>query len=114
MSVNTTPVAPIPEPLSIHGTDPQSLTFRIGSEDHTLGNSLRHLLVKGMESSVSFAGYSVPHPSEHVLQLRVQMDKSQNTTAKEAVVEACDTLGKLCDHIKAEVEKSHSNNVKIE
>jgi len=52
MSVNTTPVAPTPEPLVILGNTESSRTYRIGDEDHSLGNSLRHILVIGMEEEV--------------------------------------------------------------
>ena len=113
MSVNSTPVAPTPLPLSIHGT-PYSSTFLIGSEDHTLGNPLRHLLVSSQTSSVSFAGYSVPHPSEHVLQLRVQMNEKGGKTSKESVVEACETLGRICEVIEETVEREHGKIVKDE
>lgn len=39
-------------------------------EDHTLGNALRHVLMENKE--VDFCGYSVPHPSEPKMNLRLQ------------------------------------------
>lgn len=39
-------------------------------EDHTLGNALRHVLMQNAE--VDFCGYSVPHPSEPKMNLRLQ------------------------------------------
>lgn len=39
-------------------------------EDHTLGNALRHVLMQNKE--VDFCGYSVPHPSEPKMNLRLQ------------------------------------------
>ena len=39
-------------------------------EDHTLGNALRHVLMQNDE--VDFCGYSVPHPSEPKMNLRLQ------------------------------------------
>jgi len=45
-------------------------TFQFTNEDHTLGNTLRYMLMKNPE--VSFAGYSIPHPCENVMNVRVQ------------------------------------------
>ncbi len=39
-------------------------------EDHTLGNSLRNIL--SQRADVEFCGYSIPHPSENKLNLRLQ------------------------------------------
>jgi DNA-directed RNA polymerase I and III subunit RPAC2 len=71
------------------GGRPGSKTFCIGDEDHTLGNALRHVLVS--RSDVSFAGYSVPHPSEPVVHLRVQT-ANDSVTAVDALQSACRTL----------------------
>ena len=46
--------------------------FRIGfQEDHTLGNMIRHQLLK--DPNVLFAGYKNPHPLEHKVILRIQV-----------------------------------------
>merc|ERR1711924_156175 len=45
-------------------------TFQFTNEDHTLGNSLRYMLMKNPD--VSFAGYSIPHPCEDTMNVRVQ------------------------------------------
>jgi DNA-directed RNA polymerase subunit L len=45
-------------------------TFALADEDHTLGNAIRYALNR--HADVVFAGYSVPHPSEPVLNVRVQ------------------------------------------
>ncbi|KAJ3352100.1 DNA-directed RNA polymerases I and III subunit RPAC2, partial [Entophlyctis luteolus] len=52
--------------------DPSAVTFVLRDEDHTLGNSLRYLLMKNPR--VSFCGYSLPHPSEYKVNLRIQTD----------------------------------------
>ncbi|AFZ81424.1 RNA polymerase small subunit, putative [Theileria equi strain WA] len=71
-----------------------NITFSIENEDHTLGNVLRTLLVE--RDDVVFAGYSVPHPMQPEMNIRIQ------TTGQPAVevfsqslgdlVEICDTL----------------------
>ncbi|CAD0087242.1 unnamed protein product, partial [Aureobasidium vineae] len=43
---------------------------RIRVEDHTLGNALRYIIMKNPD--VEFCGYSIPHPSEAKMNLRIQ------------------------------------------
>jgi DNA-directed RNA polymerase I and III subunit RPAC2 len=38
-------------------------------EDHTLGNALRYILIKNPNTDI--CGYSIPHPSENKLVLRL-------------------------------------------
>lgn len=45
-------------------------TYIFNNEDHTLGNALRVLL--SSDENVEFVGYSIPHPSETKMNLRVQ------------------------------------------
>ncbi|CAF0886062.1 unnamed protein product [Didymodactylos carnosus] len=47
-----------------------NLSFIIRDEDHTLGNSLRYVIMKNPE--VDFCGYTVPHPSENKINFRIQ------------------------------------------
>ena len=57
-------------PIGIETSDPSSATFTLHNEDHTMGNAVRYMLNKMPE--VTFAGYSVPHPSEPKLNIRLQ------------------------------------------
>ena len=45
-------------------------TYTFDGEDHTLGNLLRFALIKNPD--VEFCGYSITHPSEHTVNLRLQ------------------------------------------
>ncbi|KAG5178274.1 RNA polymerase Rpb3/Rpb11 dimerization domain-containing protein [Tribonema minus] len=54
----------------LEGATTTSATFVFGDEDHTLGNALRHVLMQMPETD--FCGYSVPHPSEPKMNLRLQ------------------------------------------
>jgi len=56
--------------VEILGTSPTCVTLVLADEDHTLGNALRYVLAK--KSAVQFCGYSIPHPSEAKMNLRVQ------------------------------------------
>lgn len=109
MSVNEVKLKKSTVPFEVRGT-PTSSTFCIGDEDHTIGNTLRHILVHN--SSVGFAGYSVPHPSEPVVQIRVQTtaaggkqgSKEPPPTAISALKTACTTLSDQCDIVLDKLE----------
>merc|ERR1719198_244695 len=49
---------------------PDAVVFQIWLEDHTLGNILRMELLRN--ENVLFAGYKVPHPLDHMIELRIQ------------------------------------------
>ena len=58
-------------PLQVQaGADQANATFTFHHEDHTMGNTLRYVLCKMPETS--FVGYSVPHPAEAKMNLRLQ------------------------------------------
>ncbi|ODQ79004.1 hypothetical protein BABINDRAFT_38031 [Babjeviella inositovora NRRL Y-12698] len=76
--------------------DGSAASFQIADEDHTLGNSLRYIIMKNPE--VEFCGYSIPHPSETKLNLRIQTYGA--ITAVEALHQGLDNLVNLCAHIE--------------
>lgn len=51
--------------------DMSSATYSFVGEDHTLGNLVRNQIVKNKH--VEFCAYSVPHPSEAVANVRIQL-----------------------------------------
>lgn len=74
--------------------DETCCTFLLHNEDHTLGNSLRYMILKNPD--VEFCGYNVPHPSEHRINLRIQTrTKPSGEVLKSAL---CD-IQTVCDHI---------------
>lgn len=75
--------------LSEDGT---AASFQVVDEDHTLGNALRYMVMKNPE--VEFCGYSIPHPSENKLNIRIQT--YGNITAMEALHQGLDNLSDLC------------------
>lgn len=106
MSVNEVKIHTAPFELDVKGTGhPGSRTFAIGNEDHTLGNSLRHVLMQN--SRVEFAGYSVPHPSEPVVHIRLQTSGKDEIRprAVDVMKEACETLIQQCEMVINEVER---------
>ncbi|KAK4321282.1 hypothetical protein Pmani_004696 [Petrolisthes manimaculis] len=52
------------------GQDEYCRTFVINEEDHTLGNALKHVLMQ--HPAVEVCGYTVPHPMERSIHVRVQ------------------------------------------
>ncbi|CEL57983.1 DNA-directed RNA polymerases I and III subunit RPAC2 OS=Schizosaccharomyces pombe (strain 972 / ATCC 24843) GN=rpc19 PE=2 SV=1 [Rhizoctonia solani AG-1 IB] len=54
----------------LKGWTKSAATYCIMNESHTIGNSLRWMLMKNPK--VEFCGYSVPHPSENKIHLRIQ------------------------------------------
>ncbi|KAL3427074.1 hypothetical protein PVAG01_00583 [Phlyctema vagabunda] len=73
------------------GTE-QAASFQMKKEDHTLGNALRYIIMKN--PNVEFCGYSIPHPSEALMNIRIQ---TYEGTAKEALMKGLDDLMDLCD-----------------
>jgi len=66
-------------------------TFIFHKENHTLGNALRHVLL--MNPRVMFAGYSIPHPAEDQMHLRIQT--IEDYPAQEALKQALQDLKAL-------------------
>ncbi|TPX71814.1 DNA-directed RNA polymerase [Spizellomyces sp. 'palustris'] len=83
------------EVISTDESDPTCATFCIHDEDHTLGNSLRYMIMKN--PAVQFCGYSIPHPSEFKIHVRIQTDGT--TTAAQALDKGLDDLMALCQHV---------------
>ncbi|XP_056145892.1 DNA-directed RNA polymerases I and III subunit RPAC2 isoform X1 [Lampris incognitus] len=50
--------------------DEGCVTFVLHDEDHTLGNSLRYMVMKNPD--VEFCGYNITHPSESKINFRIQ------------------------------------------
>ncbi|KAL6231544.1 hypothetical protein BDW75DRAFT_219829 [Aspergillus navahoensis] len=75
------------------GATDTAASFQFEGEGHTLGNALRYAIMKNPE--VEFCGYTIPHPSESKMNIRIQTYDS--TTAVEALEKGLDTLMDLCD-----------------
>ncbi|KLJ12689.1 DNA-directed RNA polymerase I and III subunit RPAC2 [Blastomyces silverae] len=77
------------------GAAETAASFQFDREDHTLGNALRYVIMKNPE--VEFCGYTMPHPSEAKMNLRIQ---TYDTTNVFAVLEkGFDDLMDLCDTV---------------
>lgn len=64
--------------------DKRCATYVFNKEDHTLGNLLRTIL--SGHADVEFVGYSIPHPSEPKMNLRLQtLSKDTNDVLNEGL-----------------------------
>lgn len=77
------------------GDDPRASTFSLMDEDHTLGNSLRYVL--NHDPRVEFCGYTVPHPSENRVNIRIQ---TTGMPAKDVLKDALQDLIVMCQHVR--------------
>jgi len=82
--------------------DLSQATYCLHFETHTIGNPLRWMLMKNPK--VEFCGYSMPHPSEPVLHLRIQM--YDGLSSLDALLEALDNLENVVDTIGEAYNKS--------
>eukprot|EP00347_Sterkiella_histriomuscorum_P008575 403344569 len=60
--------------------DNTNATYSFLNEDHTLGNLLRNVIIKN--NQVEFCAYSVPHPSEPIMNVRLQVAPKCGDTKK--------------------------------
>ncbi|CAI5469995.1 unnamed protein product [Closterium sp. Yama58-4] len=70
------------------------VTFSLIDEDHTIGNSVRFIL--NQDPRVSFCGYSVPHPSDNKVNIRVQ---TTGDPARDVLKDGLLELAGFCEHV---------------
>ncbi|KAL2036982.1 hypothetical protein N7G274_010267 [Stereocaulon virgatum] len=75
------------------GASETAASFEFESEDHTLGNALRYMIMKNPQ--VELCGYSIPHPSEAKMNIRIQT--YEGTTVYDVLEKGFEDLMSLCD-----------------
>uniref|UniRef100_A0A0E0MDX2 DNA-directed RNA polymerases I and III subunit RPAC2 n=1 Tax=Oryza punctata TaxID=4537 RepID=A0A0E0MDX2_ORYPU len=80
-----------------HGTveDSTASTFSIAEEEHTLANSVRFVL--NQDPRVAFCGYSIPHPADNKVNIRVQ---TTGDPANDVFKDALQDLIVMCQHVR--------------
>ncbi|XP_071922430.1 uncharacterized protein [Coffea arabica] len=101
-----------------HGSyhDQSKATFSLADEDHTLANSLRFTLNQELVVSLSlstnsygtfprvtFCGYSIPHPSDARVNIRVQ---TTGDAAREVLKDSCQDLMLMCQHVRSTFDQA--------
>ncbi|KAK6127015.1 hypothetical protein DH2020_039243 [Rehmannia glutinosa] len=86
-----------------HGSfqDESQATFSLTDEDHTLANSLRYTL--NQDPRVTFCGYSIPHPSDARVNIRVQ---TTGVPARDVLKDSCQDLMLVCQHVRSTVDQA--------
>ncbi|CAB0037229.1 unnamed protein product [Trichogramma brassicae] len=74
--------------------DEKSATFVFQDEGHTLGNALRSIMVQYPE--VEFCAYSVPHPAESQMHIRIQVKSGR---AVDILRKGLEDLYRTCEHV---------------
>ncbi|KAF1983456.1 DNA-directed RNA polymerase I and III 14 KDA polypeptide [Aulographum hederae CBS 113979] len=77
----------------LQGATETAASFEFAYEDHTLGNALRYVIAKNPD--VEFCGYSIPHPSEAKMHLRIQTFDDVNV--QDVLDKGLKDLMDLCD-----------------
>ncbi|KAL1392395.1 DNA-directed RNA polymerase I and III polypeptide [Phyllosticta capitalensis] len=80
---------------TLPGAEDTAASFEFENEDHTLGNALRYIIMKN--PSVEFCGYSIPHPSENKMNLRIQTYEDANVNVYDVLEKGLQDLSDLCD-----------------
>lgn len=94
------------EIISEGSVDDYTKTFTLNDEDHTLANALRYLIMKNPK--VIFCGYTIPHPSENKVNLRIQTNKEM--TALDVLEKGLNDLQLVCAHVKETFQKAIDEN----
>ncbi|GFO09289.1 DNA-directed RNA polymerases i and iii subunit rpac2-like [Plakobranchus ocellatus] len=93
---------PVLEVLEMKSESEESFqTFILHDEDHTLGNALKFILNKSPD--VAFVGYSITHPSENKINLRIQ---TTGKPAVEVLKQGFKDLKQMCAHMLTTFESS--------
>jgi DNA-directed RNA polymerase I and III subunit RPAC2 len=75
--------------------DPASGSFLFEGETHTMGNALRQTI--GCNPSVEFCGYSVPHPAENKMRIRIQAEPGNSII--DIMNRGIDDFALWCDNV---------------
>lgn len=76
---------------------PNSGTFLFDGETHTMGNALRQAINANPE--VEFCGYSVPHPAEKKMKIRIQAQEGSNII--NIMNQGLDNFATWCDNLSS-------------
>jgi len=86
--------------LVLEGSTETAASYEFTNEDHTLGNALRHIIMKN--PAVEFCGYSIPHPAEPKMHLRIQT--YDGVPAQDVLMKGISDLKELCNIVLEKFE----------
>lgn len=83
-------------------------SFLFEGETHTMGNALRQAIIPN--DDVEFCGYSVPHPAENKMRLRIQARPVDASGAPTNIVEilnrGLDDFSQWCSNVQSEFDRA--------
>ncbi|OAA72283.1 DNA-directed RNA polymerase I and III 14 KDA polypeptide [Cordyceps fumosorosea ARSEF 2679] len=79
------------------GSTDTAASFEFIDEGHTMGNALRYIIMKNPD--VEFCAYTIPHPSEAKMNIRIQ---TYEGTALDALQKGLGDLQQVCDVVAEE------------
>ncbi|KAJ4158341.1 uncharacterized protein LMH87_008872 [Akanthomyces muscarius] len=79
------------------GSTDTAASFEFIEEGHTMGNALRYIIMKNPD--VEFCAYTIPHPSEDKMNIRIQ---TYEGTAIDALKKGLGDLQEVCDVVADE------------
>ncbi|KAK3186525.1 RNA polymerase subunit AC19 [Lecanicillium sp. MT-2017a] len=79
------------------GSTDTAASFEFTDEGHTLGNALRYIIMKNPD--VEFCAYTIPHPSEPKMNIRIQ---TYEGTAVDALKKGLADIQEVCDVVADE------------
>ncbi|OAR00726.1 hypothetical protein LLEC1_00232 [Akanthomyces lecanii] len=79
------------------GSTDTAASFEFIDEGHTMGNALRYIIMKNPD--VEFCAYTMPHPSEAKMNIRIQ---TYEGTAIDALKKGLGDLQQVCDVVADE------------
>lgn len=88
--------------IAYDNTTGTSGSFLFEGETHTMGNALRQTIVSNPE--VDFCAYSVPHPAEAKMRLRIQCNESTNII--KAIDQGLDKFSEWCQNVENEFDNA--------
>jgi len=77
-------------------------TFVLHKHDHTLGNSLRYMILK--DPRTEFCGYSVIHPTEDNIHLRIQSRPNTGASSVDILRTGLENLKSASQYVGMEYE----------
>jgi len=93
--------------VKVDRDDARNATFILTHQDHTLANSLRYVLAKNPD--VDFVGYSIPHPSDPKVNIRLQTKRG---AATDVFQQGLEQLQEITAHIQMSFDAAMSNHDK--
>ncbi|KAF2861893.1 RBP11-like subunits of RNA polymerase [Piedraia hortae CBS 480.64] len=81
------------------GSTETAASWEFAKESHTLGNALNYVVSKNPD--VQFSAYTIPHPSENVMNLRIQTyGQADGVSAASVLRKGLADLQELCDVVE--------------